>query len=643
MIKSAIITTIKKLLAHILKSIIVIKTRLKKAYYIIKLIPHLGLANMMYVFYYKLSLKYGFRKKIFPLEEKIEGPFFLQTVFKSCPIKTWDDQTIKKANQLSEGIITYFSYHKKKMRSSDDLIGIPDWFYNPFDNTTYTQSYKHWTEIDDFGEGDIKIIWELSRFDWLTDLARAYKVSGNTLYLERINLWLADWCKHNPTNLGPNWKCGQETSFRIMKLLTTARILDQLDHPSESLKTIIYQHVVRVEGNIHYGIAQENNHSTSEAIGLYVGSLWLLKNGHVDLKLNQYKNRGQVLLERMIDKLVLDQGTFSQLSTNYHRVFLDTMSFCLDMMEYYAEAPFDSQIQNKLQKSGEWLYKMIFGKDGDVPNFGSNDGAMIENLHSCSFRDFRPSVQLFFALLKKVRIYNNLDVSESMFWRCGKKSLQYPIFKIRKPSFEVLDKQAFISNVNDTNVFIKIPDKKFRQGNDALHVDLWYMGNPILIDTGTYSYNAGEKTHFYKSVKAHNTSALNDGEQLVKLSRFLNGGWFKPRYIDIEQNGDAVVFSCEIKDYKGCNHKRAVSIYSTKMTIRDTFSNFNSAISTFHFAKNAFSTMKGVIDKGIMDSQVTTSDHFESKYYLQEEECDVLRVLPERNELIVSFYYEKSV
>jgi hypothetical protein len=577
---------------------------------------------MIYVFYYKLSLKYGFRKKLFPIAESIKGPFFLETEPNQTPIHHWNEQIIKKADQYAKGIITYFSYHQKKMESSDDLVGIPDWFYNPFDHTTHTQSHKHWTEIDDFGEGDIKIIWEPSRFDWLTDLARAYKVSGKSSYLLRMNVWLNDWCKHNPTNLGPNWKCGQESSFRIMKLLTTAKILNQLDHPSPSLKTLIYQHVVRVHGNINYGIAQENNHSTSEAIGLYVGSLWLIKNKHEDSKLNHYKNQGRALLEKMIEKLVLEHGTFSQLSTNYHRVFLDTMSFCIDMMEYYDQAPFDPQIQNKLQKSGEWLYKMIFGKEGDVPNFGSNDGAMIENLHSCDYRDFRPSVQLIFALLNKVRIYDNVDVSEAMFWRCGKESLNYPLFEIKKLDAEIIDNQIVLLKNAKARIFMKVPDRKFRQGNDAFHVDLWINEEPVLIDSGTYSYNAGELTDYFKSVSAHNTVQFGNEEQMPKIGRFLNGKWIALlNSTPIEIIDDKIIWSGTYKDFRQNTHNRKLTLSPTTLLIEDSVSSSFEVTSRYHFDKNNHSVQ--------VHSDVKSEA---SLYYLEQHETLLYEEVKQNND-----------
>ncbi|MBK6498405.1 MAG: alginate lyase family protein [Saprospiraceae bacterium] len=210
----------------------------------------------------------------------------------------------------------------------------------------------------------MKIIWEISRFDWVTDLARAYKISGNEKYLLRLNVWLEDWSSNNPLNIGPNWKCGQETSFRVMKLLTAAHCLSQYNAPSSGLKEMIKQHVVRIYPNINYAISQDNNHGTSEAIGLYIGAAWLIQNGETSPKFKKFKRIGRQVLEERILKLIQVDCTFAQKSMTYHRVAVDTISFALHNMALLNEPAFNSPILERLSKLGEWQYKLTFGKEG---------------------------------------------------------------------------------------------------------------------------------------------------------------------------------------------------------------------------------------------------------------------------------------
>ena len=87
-------------------------------------------------------------------------------------------------------------------------------------NVTTGQSFKlplkPWWKIPDFNKeiGDIKFIWELSRMEVLAFAQRAR--NGNDYALVKLNDWLTDWVETNPTYAGPNWKCGQEASIRVI-------------------------------------------------------------------------------------------------------------------------------------------------------------------------------------------------------------------------------------------------------------------------------------------------------------------------------------------------------------------------------------------------------------------------------------------
>lgn len=609
----------------------------KKVFFLIKVIPKLGYWNVFYVFYYRLSLKIGLRKFWFKPQASVKGLFYNSHEQSKFHEKQWQNETNQKGENYVKGIFSFFSYHQMDIPGTDLVNYKPNWFYNPFDKKEHAQKQRHWTEINDFGEGDIKIFWELSRFDWLTDLIRAYRVSGEEKYLSLANSWLEDWSKNNPLNIGPNWKCGQETTFRLMKLLTAAFMLDQFHNPEDSLKTLIYQHVQRIEGNIYYGIAQDNNHGSSEAIGLYIGACWLIKRGNKSAYLTNWREKGRRLLEGRIQKLIQDQGSFSQRSMTYHRVMVDTMSFCLHMMHLLNEPQFDYSIKQRLIAFGEWQYKMTFGVNGDAPNYGSNDGARIENLYNNDYRDFRPSTQLFFALLTKERIYDDINVSEAMYWRCGKESLSYPMRKINLPESEILDNHILILRNENIKVFLKIPDDTFRPGNDPFHIDIWYNGNPVLIDSGSYSYNSGKLTKQFKSIASHNTVQFEDDEPMPSLGPFLNGNWIKPVEIsEVTKEGKSMKWTGKYKDFKNRIHQRNILLSQNQISISDKIENGKNARTNFQFNPSTSMTYK--IVKGTLNQSDIQKE--QSLYYLEKQKVDSLSVSLEHNESQVIFYFD---
>jgi len=544
----------------------------KKLSLFLIVIPKLGFRNVGYMVWYRLSMKLGWRKRKFPLGTPVEGPFFKATTPLHNYPEIWKNKTIEKANSILEGNLTWFHYHQFQVGNP------PNWFLNPFDNLVLNNPNKHWTALSDFdlNTGDIKILWEPSRFDWLTDLARSYRVTGEEKYLDTVNQWLHDWSTQNPKNQGPNWKCGQETAIRVMKLITTAQILNQDNDALKSLQQMVAEHLERIAGNINYAMAQDNNHGTSEAAGLYIGAVWLLQQKQPNTKqLEKWKIRGRKLLENRISKLIAPQGTFAQRSVTYHRVVVDTLSWVLYAMERYQEPEFTAKIQDRLEKLGEWQYKLIAAPSGDAPNIGSNDGAMFETLHNGDYRDFRPSTQLFFGILRKQRVFDETSCDEPLFWRYPELYQDFPIIKIKLPEAEVVDNQFLILRGEETHIVLKIPSDQFRPSAcDAFHLDVWHQGENILCDSGTYSYNAGAETAWFKSVQAHNTVQFGNAQQMPKLGRFLFGHWLNAEKLQsIQKTGKTVCWEGSFRDYKKRRHTRQIEWDSAKrqLVVTDTF------------------------------------------------------------------------
>jgi hypothetical protein len=594
-----------------------------KIIWLIKLIPKLGLFNVLYAVYYKTSVKLQFRKRVFKIEDSVEGLFFnpeIISIKTDYPFNA--PHLLSKADKLIDGNLSYFSYHEFKVGSP------PDWLYDPFNQITYDSS-AHWMDISDFSSADIKIIWEASRFDWLTDLARAYCISGNRKYLDTINSWLSDWSRVNRLNQGPNWKCGQEASFRLMKMLTTLSIFQQLNSPEKSLIILIYQHVERIQANITYALIQKNNHSTSESISLYIGSTWLINQGLKDTKLTKWKNQGRNLIEKCAIELIQKDGSFSQRSMNYHRVAVDSFSFCLHMMSLLNEPEFSEKIKTRLTALGEWQYKMIFGSHGDAPNYGSNDGAMIENLHDLGYRDFRPSLQLFLALLTKQRAYNDNTVSEPLYWRFGLAAFDLMKRNISKPNGEILDDHILILRNKRTTLLLVIPDDTFRPGNDPFHIDLWIDGKPQLIDSGSYSYNSGTLSDYFKSVRAHNTVQFGTEEPMPKIGRFLNAEWIKASKIGIiEVNEENLSWEGVYTDYRGNTHQRLIKLYKNKLVIIDKLKSKKQAVCRFHLSKK----------HSLLDIDANKRSDI-SLFYLHKESQPLIEKSFNTGKMITEFYW----
>ncbi len=209
----------------------------------------LGPANIATVALYRLAKRSGYYKYRLPIGLPLDGPFLSETA----------------APREAPCTLSYFSHHAFQVTSP------PDWFVNPWNGSRCADSEIHWTEIPDFTPdlGDIKTIWEASRFDWLPRMAWQYR-NGDRSALAQLELWLRDWAFKNPVNAGINWKCGQEASLRCLNLLAASLIIDnRFNKPFEGFIRILYSHLERLIPTLRYAMAQDNNHGISEAAALF--------------------------------------------------------------------------------------------------------------------------------------------------------------------------------------------------------------------------------------------------------------------------------------------------------------------------------------------------------------------------------------
>jgi len=546
--------------------------RLKKILWYLELVPKLGILDVAYVSYYRFLIKTGLLNAKFPVSEFSEAfSFFKKGEIVENLNASWKEELLLRADKISGGELLYYSYHWINQSKP------PNWFINPFNNKVSTDNCRKWTEITDFDNkfGDIKNIWEASRFTWAGILARAYSVTGNEKYLNTLNFWLSDWMKRNPVNQGPNWKCGQEASFRVLNLLNVSYILKQSEAPSKILIEIIGRHLERISANTRYALAQRNNHATSESAALFIGGNWLACIDTVNRKKNLvYAKKGRDALEKLVRNLVYEDGSFAQHSINYHRLFLDTLTLVIFWNQKFNLPAFSHEFVRIAGKSVDWLLSVI-DISGRCPNLGANDGTMLQSNHSCDYRDFRPSLQTASVLIKGHLLFEDGPWDESLFW-----------FNIRKDDYKLAEPSKQ-SKVHESGYSIMVGDKswallrypyyKFRPThNDVFHFDLWANGRNILFDSGTFSYNPDKKSEIpdFASVQAHNSLSFENREPMPRLGRFLLAKWIKPNTIgDIFHSEDGSDnWEGLYKTSNGNSHFRSVKWRNDNWVVYDKFS-----------------------------------------------------------------------
>lgn len=582
----------------------------------------LGIANLCRSLFYRVGVKLGFNSVRRLKASTPHGNFFIADKWSSANLSApshW---------QKSGRIFSYFSF------SVSDAP--PDWHSNPLTVEHIVKLESDWWLIPDFDPavGDIKLIWELSRFDWVLAYAQQAR-AGDSKSFERLNNWLNDWCKNNPPYKGPNWKCGQEASIRVMHLAMASVILNQVKTPTKALVDLIELHMQRITPTISYAMAQDNNHGTSEAAALFIGGSWLEKLGIS--RGSRWEALGRRFLENRAKRLISVDGTFSQYSLNYHRVMLDTFNMVEVWRRQLSLPAFSAGWQQRVQAAAHWQYAMTNRWNGDGPNLGANDGARLLQLTDTDYRDFRPSVQLASVLFAGARAYPDEGVWDQPLRWLG---LADPQVALPDPKSEVFDQGGFALLCDgDAKALLRYPRFRFRPSQaDALHVDLWFQGRNLLRDAGTFSYNTEARwMNYFPGTASHNTVQFDDRDQMPRLSRFLFGGWLKTTvFKSLSRTSEGQTVTAGYKDRYNARHTRTVYLSTGLLRVTDEVTGFKEkAVLRWRLEPGDWEMTNGLLANGSHTIRVVGDipikrcelvQGWESRFYQDKQSVPVLEV-----------------
>jgi len=473
----------------------------------------------------------------------------------------WDDGE-SDVQALAEGIargeVRYFEHHTVS-------VGFPpNWHRNPFTGET-APAARHWSEIGDFDQGDIKVIWDRSRFGFVYPLVRAYWRTGNDRHAETFWQLVESWREANPPQQGPNWMCGQEISLRVMAWCFG--LWGFLDSPATTpartagLAQMIAISGARIEANLAYALSQKNNHGISEGMGLWtIGLLF------PELRRSaKWRAIGRRVLERLGRELIYGDGAFSQHSTNYHRLMLHDYLWALRLGDLNQQ-PLSAELRERVDRAAAFLHQLQDADSGQTPCLGGDDGALILPLSRCDYRDYRPVTQAAWFLDHGDRCHPDGPWDEDLLWLFGPEALETRVTPPERRDLKA-DRGGYYT-VRSPAGFALARCATFRHRPahaDQLHVDVWWRGRNVALDAGTYSYNAPPPWDGALANAAwHNTVTVDDRDQMERPSRFLWLPWSRGKSDGVRrsQSGQIACWEGEHDGYERLTppvcHRRAL-------------------------------------------------------------------------------------
>jgi hypothetical protein len=541
----------------------------------IQLVRNMGIRYVGFRVMHEIQVRTGFFKKKFPqnppfktfisLEEwrRNAANFFFEDRSKVILNHAVSEQLSKEFKEIEGGLYTFFSSLKF------DIGKNYDWVTNPDTKFKYPIS-THWSQVNDFNKeaGDIKYVWEKSRFSFLYTIIR-YDAKTGEDHSEWVWKEISSWIESNPINSGPNYKCSQEISLRVLNwtfalyFYRDARSLTE-DVFQKILFNIFWQ-LHHVYNNINFSrIAVRNNHAITETLTLYLGGLLFpfFPDSY------KWKTKGKKWFEEEVAYQIYADGTFLQFSMNYHRVVVQLLTWGIQLAELNKER-FADVVYERATKSLDFLTSCMNSENGWLPNYGANDGALFFKLNDNHYRDYRPQLEALSYALSKDWVF---EKSDDVKW--------YGFDNESKPVKSLENLQRGIYSFKKGGYYVYRNDKSltlFRCGNhkdrpsqaDNLHIDIWYKGLNVLHDAGSYKYNTeASDLKYFMGTQSHNTVMLDDYDQMEKGARFIWFDWTQCENMTVSESIDTILLDGTIKAFQYVSssilHQRKLTIYKNK-------------------------------------------------------------------------------
>jgi Heparinase II/III-like protein/Heparinase II/III N-terminus len=378
--------------------------------------------------------------------------------------------------------------------------------------------------------GDHKIIWELNRHQHWMGLGRAFWLTGNAAFRERMIIELSSWLDANAPLIGINWSSALELGFRTLSWLWALQFFadgaDQDERPwIVDLLLGMDRQLGHIERNLSYYFSP-NTHLTGEALALYV-------TGSALPELAASPRRvalGRRILVAESSRQIARDGGHCERSTHYHRYTLDFYLLALAVARIGGDpiAPVFEAAVVRLARAA----RALADDQGRLPHLGDDDGGMLLPLAGRAPDDIRDSLATASALTGSGD--SPAEWPEETRWLLAHPTIRVPRADGRRPtsartaspSTALPDTGYFVSRSRsgDHLVVDGGPHGHLNGGHahaDALSLTFSFAGVPLFIDPGTGCYTVDPDVRDrMRSTASHNTVEVDGHPQSMARGPF---------------------------------------------------------------------------------------------------------------------------
>ena len=383
---------------------------------------------------------------------------------------------------------------------------------------------------------DLRLLWELNRHQHFISLGIAYWLTGDHRYVDAFISHVQSWIETNPLQHGLNWFSSLEVSIRLLAWTVAfqffCRSPEFRERAGKAFLKSLWQQADFLSSHLQSTFKSDipNNHLMAELTGLVlVGAAF-----PEFRRAAAWRETGLQLLNQQATVQTFPDGVNKEQSTGYHR-FVAELLLLIVARSRQGALPYEPILENTLEHMLDYVL-FTLTPIGTIPMWGDSDYGRALGLGlNKDFWDFRPILSAGAVLFRRADwkfVAGRFD--EEAFWLLGSAGLDHwEQIDIRSPELTsrafpdgglYIIRDAWAADA-DVAFFRCGPFGLGGEGHcahahcDILSLILWVRGQPLLVDSGTYTYHGPWRDHF-RLTAAHNTVMVDGSEQAIPMPYF---------------------------------------------------------------------------------------------------------------------------
>src|SRR5436190_4058411 len=339
-------------------------------------------------------------------------------------------------------------------------------------------------------DSDIKVPWELSRFQHLPLLAGAHRLTGEARYLDEIGAQLADWIASNPVEFGANWACTMDVAIRAANWTAALALCAEAAAGSEWLEPAVGSLLLHgrfIRGHLEWAESR-GNHYLSDVVGLLpVAALF-----SAGAEGRAWAQWAAAELVAEMDHQVRADGCDHEASIPYHRLVTELFVCGGQAVDALLPDALPARFRARLELMLDFVAAYT-RPDGLAPQVGDADDGRFLPLGDYAAADPRSHLHLFAqAGRRHAPIAASAALPEGGFYVLRGGDL-YAIVRCGDVGVGGLGSHAH---------------------NDQLAFELSWRGHPLVVDPGSYLYTADPAArNMFRSTAFHAALRIDGAEQ----------------------------------------------------------------------------------------------------------------------------------